>query len=239
MKKRCVAFLLTALLLCQPLLGLTEETAAALQIEDRVGERSGASFSLPQFGGETLINQYYLELAARLEAGQLPPGAVWSADDQSGGDAPGSWELGYEITRNDAEYLSVVLHLRQLSGGGETETLSADTFLRGEVPRKATLSELLGADAAPQSADRMDSTNAADLVYGLIWEIVQVGMENVEGDYLDSLTLDSVRSALDPETDFYLDDNGNIVFFIEPGLLAGEIAGVLLYPFSPYELRQG
>ena len=232
MKKRCVAFLLTALLLCQPLLGLTEETAAALQIEDRVGERSGASFSLPQFGGETLINQYYLELAARLEAGQLPPGAVWSADDQSGGDAPGSWELGYEITRNDAEYLSVVLHLRQLSGGGETETLSADTFLRGEVPRRLTLSELLGAEAADGDA------NVADLVYDLIWEIVQVGMENVEGDYLDSLTLDSVRSALDPETDFYLDENGNIVFFIEPGLLAGEIAGVLLYPFSPYELRQ-
>lgn len=231
MKKRCVAFLLTALLLCQPLLGLTEETAAALQIEDRVGERSGASFSLPQFGGETLINQYYLELAARLEAGQLPPGAAWSAEDD--GEEPETWTLDYEITRNDAEYLSVVLHLRQLSGGGETETLSADTFLRGEVPRRLTLSELLGAEAADGDA------NVADLVSDLIWEIVQVGMENVEGDYLDSLTLDSVRSALDPETDFYLDDNGNIVFFIEPGLLAGEIAGVLLYPFSPYELRQG
>ena len=228
MKKRCVAFLLTALLLCQPLLGLTEETAAALQIEDRVGERSGASFSLPQFGGETLINQYYLELAARLEAGQLPPGAAWSAEDD--GEEPENWVLDYEITRNDAEYLSVVLHLRQLSGGGETETLSADTFLRGEVPRRLTLSELLGAEAADGDA------NVADLVYDLSWEIVQVGMENVEGDYLDSLTLDSVRSALDPETDFYLDDNGNIVFFIEPGLLAGEIAGVLLYPFSPYEL---
>ena len=58
----------------------------------------------------------------------------------------------------------------------------------------------------------------------------------MEGDYLDGLELDSVRSALDPETDFYLDENGNIVFFVEPGLLAGEIAGVLLYPFSPYEL---
>ena len=231
MKKRCVAFLLTALLLCQPLLGLTEETAAALQIEDRVGERSGASFSLPQFGGETLIHQDYLELAARLEAGQLPPGAAWSAEDD--GEEPETWTLDYEITRNDAEYLSVVLHLRQLSGGGETETLSADTFLRGEVPRRLTLSELLGAEAADGDA------NVADLVSDLIWEIVQVGMENVEGDYLDSLTLDSVRSALDPETDFYLDDNGNIVFFIEPGLLAGEIAGVLLYPFSPYELRQG
>ena len=69
MKKRCMAFLLTALLLCQPLLGLAEETAAALQIEDRVGERRGASFSLPQFGDEPEINQYYLELAARLEAG--------------------------------------------------------------------------------------------------------------------------------------------------------------------------
>lgn len=229
MKKRCMAFLLTALFLCQPLLGLAEETAAALQIEDRVGERSGASFSLPQFGDEPEINQYYLELAARLEAGGLPPGAVWSADDE--GSEPESWVLDYEITRNDAEYLSVVLHLRQLSGNGEKETLSADTFLQGDEPRKITLSELLDTEESD------GSTQPVDLVYDLIWEIVQVGMENVEGDYLDGLTLDSVRSALDPETDFYLDDNGNIVFFIEPGLLAGEIAGVLLYPFSPYELR--
>ena len=206
MKKRCMAFLLTALFLCQPLLGLAEETAAALQIEDRVGERSGASFSLPQFGDEPEINHYYLDLAE-------------------------SWVLDYEITRNDAEYLSVVLHLRQLSGNGETETLSADTFLRGDEPRKITLSELLDTEESD------GSTQPVDLVYDLIWEIVQVGMENVEGDYLDGLTLDSVRSALAPETDFYLDDNGNIVFFVEPGLLAGEIAGVLLYPFSPYELR--
>ena len=56
MKKRCVAFLLTALLLCQPLLGLAEETAAALQTEDRVGERGGASFSLPQFSEEPEIS---------------------------------------------------------------------------------------------------------------------------------------------------------------------------------------
>ena len=209
MKKRCMAFLLTALLLCQPLLGLAEETAAALQIEDRVGERSGASFSLPQFGDEPEINQYYLDLAAHLEAGELPPGAVWSADDE--GSEPESWVLDYEIIRNDAEYLSVVLHLRQLSGNGETETLSADTFLRGDEPRKITLSELLGTEESD------GSTQPVDRVYDLIWEIVQVGMENVEGDYLD--------------------DNGNIVFFIEPGLLAGEIAGVLLYPFSPYELR--
>ena len=160
---------------------------------------------------------------------ELPPGAVWSADDE--GSEPESWVLDYEITRNDAEYLSVVLHLRQLSGNGEKETLSADTFLRGDEPRKITLSELLGTEESD------GSTQPVDLVYDLIWEIVQVGMENVEGDYLDGLTLDSVRSALAPETDFYLDDNGNIVFFVEPGLLAGEIAGVLLYPFSPYELR--
>ena len=151
MKKRCMAFLLTALLLCQPLLGLAEETAAALQIEDRVGERSGASFSLPQFGDEPEINQYYLELAARLEAGELPPGAVWSADDE--GSEPESWVLDYEIIRNDAEYLSVVLHLRQLSGNGETETLSADTFLRGDEPRKITLSELLGTEESDGSTN--------------------------------------------------------------------------------------
>ena len=34
----------------------------------------------------------------------------------------------------------------------------------------------------------------------------------------------------------YLDADGNVVFFIQAGEIAGEIAGVLRFPFNPAEL---
>ena len=45
-----------------------------------------------------------------------------------------------------------------------------------------------------------------------------------------------VRGAFSPESDFYLDGDGNVVPFIQPGEIAGEIAGVLRFPFAPAEL---
>ena len=46
----------------------------------------------------------------------------------------------------------------------------------------------------------------------------------------------SLTGAFSPESDFYLDADGNVVFFIQAGEIAGEIAGVLRFPFNPAEL---
>ena len=45
-----------------------------------------------------------------------------------------------------------------------------------------------------------------------------------------------MTGAFSPESDFYLDADGNVVFFIQAGEIAGEIAGVLHFPFNPAEL---
>ena len=42
------------------------------------------------------------------------------------------------------------------------------------------------------------------------------------------------KLCVDPLIRF--DAEGNVVFFIQPGEIAGEIAGVLTYPFAPAEL---
>jgi hypothetical protein len=54
--------------------------------------------------------------------------------------------------------------------------------------------------------------------------------------YDPDLTLDGLRRAFTPESDFYLDDNGNFVFYLQAGAIASEVNGVLTFPFSLSEL---
>ena len=77
---------------------------------------------------------------------------------------------------------------------------------------------------------------AEQLAYELIWRIVERDSQNADGDYLDGLTKEQLTGAFSPESDFYLDGDGNVVFFIQSGEIAGEIAGILHFPFAPAEL---
>ena len=77
---------------------------------------------------------------------------------------------------------------------------------------------------------------AEQLAYELVWQIVERDSQNADGDYLDGLSKEQLTGAFSPESDFYLDADGNVVFFIQAGEIAGEIAGVLRFPFNPAEL---
>ena len=125
-----------------------------------------------------------------------------------------------------------MLHWTVEAGQGLGEIITADTFALDGVyaGQKITLSELLGLEVMS------DEQGLNETVWKLVWQIVEREMQNAEGDYLGNLGLQDVMTAFCPETDFYLDDNGNIQFYIQSGILAGEIAGVLTFPFAPSEL---
>ena len=55
-------------------------------------------------------------------------------------------------------------------------------------------------------------------------------------DYDPDLTMEELQNAFSPESDFYLDEDGNLVFYVQAGVIAGEVNGILTYPFSPAEL---
>ena len=84
----------------------------------------------------------------------------------------------------------------------------------------------------PSSAESL----AERLAYQLVWQNIQQSSQQVDGDYLDGLSEVGLRAAFSPESDFYLDADGNIVFFIQAGVVAGEVAGILTFPFSSAEL---
>lgn len=142
-------------------------------------------------------------------------------------------EIRCEVAHSSARYLSVRQLLVSEGSNGFSETLSADTFARDGMyaGQKLTLSMILGLEQ-----ENAESSMAETLVYDLVWQIVHRGTENAEGDYLDGLTKEDLMRSFKPETDFYLDADGNLVFFIQSGEIAGEIAGILEFPFAPAEI---
>lgn len=104
-----------------------------------------------------------------------------------------------------------------------------------------SLSQVLGLEE--EGGELSDGQSVAEqLAYELVWQIVERDSQNADGDYLDGLSKEQLTGAFSPESDFYLDVDGNVVFFIQAGEIAGEIAGVLRFPFNPggtAQCRQG
>lgn len=227
--------LLTAAAAQEMLKSTPEELAAAQPITGVLkrpdGVNAQVSFALryqyPQFAAandaDRAINRYYQALA----------------DDMAQAAVQDEWQeaqITYEVTHNTGRYLSVVQTMTSQSGNGERETISADTFARDGMyaGQPLSLSQVLGLEEDSELS--AEWTMAEALAYELVWQMVQSDMQSGDGDYPDGLALEDLHSVFMPETDFYLDQDGNVVFFIQAGELAGEIAGVLRFPFAPAEL---
>ena len=140
--------------------------------------------------------------------------------------------VDFEVTCLDERYLSIILRWSVEAGQGMQEIITANTFALDGIyaGQVLSLSQILG-------LEEMDGNRSLEeTVWNIVWQIVEREIQNAEGDYLGSLTKDDVANALHPETEFYLDEYGNIRFYIQSGILAGEIAGILTFPFAPSEL---
>lgn len=196
---------------------------------DEMREGCWIAYAFPQFEGtsetDEAINRFYQQ-----QADQTSLLAQQVYDEGAEGA-----EIGWEMTLNTERYLSVTRHTRLFTGHGEYELLGADTFARDGLyaGQALTLSQVLGLE---QEAGETGETPAETLAYDLVWQIVERSMQNADGDYLEGVTRERLCQILHPERDFYLDEDGNIVFFIQAGEIAGEIAGILRFPFAPAEL---
>lgn len=189
------------------------------------------SYAYPQIAAETqadeAINRYYQDLAADMRA-------VAQQQAESGEEM--RMEITCDITHQSKRYLSIAQTMVTSGGNGEYESLSADTFARDGVyaGQPLTLSQVLGLE----QEDSLSTAHsvAERLAYDLVWQIVERDLQNTDSDYLDGMTKQELERSFLPETDFYLDEDGNVVFFIQAGEIAGEIAGILRFPFAPAEL---
>lgn len=189
-------------------------------------------YAYPQFAAENeadeAINRFF-----RQEAGAMLQERAQDAEP------PERQEIDYRLALNTQRYVSVLLYNRTSTARGEYERLDAHTFARDGVyaGQRLTLSQVLGLEPETGGAqDVAGETLAETLCYDLVWQIIERGMQDLDGDYLEDLTREKLCQTLHPEQDFYLDEEGNVVLYIQAGEVAGEIAGTLLFPFSPAEL---
>lgn len=192
---------------------------------DGVMESATLRYRYPQFDvwtdADKAINAYYQAMAQDMQNLTEPLDA----------------SIDFEVTHDSSRYVSVVLTSTTLGGGGENVSISADTFARDGLyaGQPVSLSQVLGLEE--EGDELSDGQSVAEqLAYELIWRIVERDSQNADGDYLDGLTKEQLTGAFSPESDFYLDGDGNVVFFIQSGEIAGEIAGILHFPFAPAEL---
>lgn len=247
MKRIRAGTVLLMMCLCLPLCGLAQGLEPAEPVSGVRCYPEGASeaqasyllcYAFPQFTAtaesDEAINAFYQSIAQEMPGALFEQMAAEASETREEGMPPASAQIDYQITLSDDRYLSVLLTVQQRAGNGESERYSANTFARDGVyaGQPLTLSQVLGLE----QTDGAEKNMAETLAYRVVWDIVQIQMENVDGDYLDGLDEAALEQAFSPETDFYMDADGNVVFFIQAGVLAGEVAGVLTFPFAPAEL---
>ena len=198
-------------------------------------------YAYPQFIAEREtdhdINAYYQALCDDLREVIIPQSVEASAMYAEPGAPVNYTEIGYQLTANADDYVSVILTNKQFLGYSESESLSANVFARDGIyaGQPVALSQVMGLE---QEGDELaeGSSYASRLVYKLVWQIIQEQQASKQRDYFEELTQEHLEMALNPETDFYIDMDGNLVFYVQVGMIAGEVEGVLVFPFAMAEL---
>lgn len=190
---------------------------------------------IPGSEADRQINAWYRNLATDAASAGDAEAAMLGEPPPAGTPA---WytHLDYRITHSGEDYLSVLLLATRFQGNAEAESWAAEVFARSGVylGQPVSLSQAMGLEQAEGAAPQ--ASYAADLAYALIWQIIQSDAASGARAYYADLTEPDLHLALNPESDYYMDEDGNIVFFVQAGELASEVEGVLTYPFSHAEL---
>ena len=142
-------------------------------------------------------------------------------------------DVSYRVTCNSDAFFSILITTRQ---DGLT-TCAGHTFSRTDVRAGSTvaLRYLLGLLETGEKdtwlQDRQ-TARADALVREMVWERLQ---ETDGAELYDGLDRESLEYGFFPEEDFYLDETGNPVFYLEPGF-AKDGGEPLLFPISIAEI---
>lgn len=143
--------------------------------------------------------------------------------------------VSYEVTCNNDDYFSVLVRVTETTPEDTFETFAGNTFSRTEQRPgyTTTLPQILGILSSYESdtwLQERQTAKADAYVRAMIWEHIE---ENPDGlPFYDDLAEEDLEYIFYPEEDFYLDENGNPVFFLQPGDAAPTEAGLMTFPLT-------
>ena len=198
-------------------------------------------YEYPQFAVQSppdeAINAYYRAICEDMGQLPIPQSVAEMLEMRQTGEPAYYTAVTYQIMANTAEYLSVTLTSQQFLGYSESDRIEGNVFARDGVyaGQMVTLSQVMGMEEEGGELDA-NASYASQLVYKLVWQIMMEQQASQQKDFFEGLAQADLEAVFSPEMDFYLDGDHNLVFFIQAGGVAGEVEGILTYPFSRAEL---
>ena len=231
----------------EELLTLAEPLTGVICWPDDADETTAAyvyRYSYPQVAGESdvaeQINGTYAYEVDDAYGFRVPMNAE-GLDSESGAQAYTT--ITHEITCLNERYLSVKLTTESFLGAATSHTVAGHTFTLMDGAKTGSVTSLpylLGIldedDAQDEWMKDRQTARADECVRGLIWEIIEQQIMGGEIAYYDDLDYEMLCDNFYPEEAFYLNADGDPVFFIQEGFIAPVTEGVLLFPFTMEEL---
>ena len=146
---------------------------------------------------------------------------------------PGTTTIDYSVTCNNDDYFSVLVKTVKVSEEQSMEYWEGHVFSRkyGSPGQTWTLPRLLGTLEQNENdtwlQDRQ-TEKANSLLVDMVWDLIENNEQDI--DYFPEFTKEELSHVFFPEENFYLDETGNPVFYIQPGVAASEAAGLLTFP---------
>ena len=238
MKRRAIAMSVTVLLALLPILtglaaplDLTEDLKGSVRIELTDQAQYIYSYAYPQVdpadSSAELINTFYQTIARDAEEFEIPMNADYYREQKAQKNI--TVEISYEVTCNNDDFFSVLLNTRQ----GSLETYTGHTFSRkGLKPGSSVaLPYLLGLLESEESdtwLQNRQTGKADDAVRKMVWERLRK-MDGIE--IREDLQEEDLEYVFFPEEDFYLDETGEPVFYLQPGF-ADDSTRLVTIPIS-------
>ena len=191
------------------------------------------SYRFPQVDGDAeggaAINAFYLSRANDLESFTIPmdQNTFWGPDM--------STVVDYRVTCNNDEFFSVLIRKEKRIGERTAVTWEGHVFSREHPNPGSTYTlpkflNILDPEENEEWVQELQNENANTVVRQLVWNMIQ---ENENGiDYDPDYTEEYLAEDFNPEEEYYLDENGAPVFYINPGVAAPDEVGLLIFPIS-------
>ena len=198
-------------------------------------------YTYPTVEGEDevsgMINDFYTYLVDDALAFAFP----MTAEELEGSEVQAYTNITGEVTCNSDDYFSVRVTTESFRGAAVSVVVAGHVFARhGEKAGSAvSLPYMLGilkADETDQWMQDRQTAKADDMVRRLVWEVIQEQLAAGEVAYYDDLTYETLENVFYPEEDFFLDENGDPVFFLQESMVAPQTEGILYFPFTLAEL---
>ena len=243
--KRLLLILLAMLLLCASAcaeLGFSGEVSGTIcypQDADTDTATYVYTYTYPLAEGDealaAAINEQFAYMIYEAENFTVPiQGEMAEGSEQAWSHVTGA------VTCLNGEYASVLV-VRETELGEEDHsviyagyTFSLTGAKAGTVTSLPYLLGILDAEAeADEWLEERQAAKAEACVRQMVWDRLQEVPP--EGLY-ETADEDWLSAVFYPEDDFYLDAEGNIVFYISPGMMAPAESGALLFSFTVEEI---